>query len=125
MPATVLTLARACCAKAACSKPERQIIERRQMRIKSRVLKHHCDVAPVGRHIRDVHPIKQHAPRGRCFQARDQPQECTLARSRRPEHNEQFPLADRQVDGSPRSDRTGIYLRELADLDLGQCCDSF
>ena len=69
---------------------ERDIGFHGEMRKQRVALEHHVDRPPVRRHRREVHAVEQHAAGIRPFEARDQPQQGSLAAARRPQQRKEF-----------------------------------
>ena len=61
-------------------------------------LKHHAEVALVGRHTADIVPVETDLTGAQGFQARDQAQQGGLATTGRPEETHQFSFRQMEID---------------------------
>src|SRR5438552_497216 len=91
------------------SEGESNVFGHCHMREECVVLKHHAQVAPVGRQAHDVGPVEEDTATAWRHEACDHPQEGRLARAARPDQAEE--LAGTYVEVRPRqSNKPAVFL---------------
>src|SRR5439155_4660101 len=107
-------------------KAVRDMLEHRQVRKQSVILKHEADVTLVRRQRGDVSIAEANASRVRCFKSCDHTQRCGLAAARRAQQREEFARPHVEADLAHGVDLALDAMREALgyalDSDAGLVC---
>ena len=104
--------------------PERHVLERRHVRVKRVILKHHGDVAVFRRQVVDDLAADIDVARGDFLEARDHAQRGRLAAARWADQHDEFVVGDIEIDAAHRLDVV-VALGHLTQCDFGHLVDSF